>query len=65
MPIVPGVDGAATPRTACTLSPKTAGTRAPRCLEAAELDVTVNGIEVTEADLEAVFLHLTGTALRD
>ena len=29
------------------------------------IEVTVNAIDVTEPDLEAVFLHLTGTALRD
>jgi ABC-2 type transport system ATP-binding protein len=28
-------------------------------------DVVVTGIEVREPNLEAVFLHLTGTALRD
>jgi ABC-2 type transport system ATP-binding protein len=28
-------------------------------------DVTIRGVEVTEPDLEAVFLHLTGRALRD
>ena len=27
--------------------------------------VAISGIEVTEPDLEAVFLHLTGTALRE
>jgi ABC-2 type transport system ATP-binding protein len=29
------------------------------------LDLTVTGLEVVEPDLEAVFLHLTGKALRD
>jgi linearmycin/streptolysin S transport system ATP-binding protein len=28
-------------------------------------DVAVRSVEVTEPDLEAVFLHLTGRALRD
>ena len=38
----------------------------PRVIEIAEqCDVTISGIEVTEPDLEAVFLHLTGTALRE
>ena len=38
----------------------------PAILEAAErLGVSVNSVEVIEPDLEAVFLHLTGTALRD
>ncbi len=27
--------------------------------------VTVRGVEIEEPDLEAVFLHLTGKALRD
>jgi ABC-2 type transport system ATP-binding protein len=35
-------------------------------VEAAEADdVTVTGVEVREPDLEAVFLHVTGKALRD
>jgi len=38
----------------------------PAVLEAAErVGVAVNSVEVVEPDLEAVFLHLTGTALRD
>jgi ABC-2 type transport system ATP-binding protein len=38
----------------------------PRIVEAAEATrVEISSIEVTEADLEAVFLHLTGKALRD
>ncbi|HLF69418.1 MAG TPA: ABC transporter ATP-binding protein, partial [Actinomycetota bacterium] len=38
----------------------------PRILEhAASAGVTVTGAEVIEPDLEAVFLHLTGKALRD
>lgn len=38
----------------------------PRLIEAAEhLDATINSIEVVEPDLESVFLHLTGTALRE
>ena len=32
---------------------------------AAAADVAVRSVEVTEPDLEAVFLHLTGRALRD
>jgi len=37
-----------------------------RILETAErCGVVVTGVEVTEPDLEAVFLHLTGKALRD
>jgi len=38
----------------------------PQVLEIAERSaVTISGIEVVEPDLEAVFLHLTGTALRE
>ncbi|HUO47980.1 MAG TPA: export ABC transporter ATP-binding protein, partial [Acidimicrobiales bacterium] len=38
----------------------------PAVLEAADrVDATVNSVEVVEPDLEAVFLHLTGTALRE
>ncbi|MBE0429022.1 MAG: ABC transporter ATP-binding protein [Thermoleophilia bacterium] len=38
----------------------------PRILEeAAKAGASVNGVEVTEPNLEAVFLHLTGKALRD
>ena len=38
----------------------------PRVLEAAEpLGVVVRSVQVVEPDLEAVFLHLTGTALRE
>lgn len=33
--------------------------------EAAATGVTIRAVEVTEPDLEAVFLHLTGKALRD
>jgi len=32
---------------------------------AAAADVAVRSVDVTEPDLEAVFLHLTGRALRD
>jgi ABC-2 type transport system ATP-binding protein len=38
----------------------------PRILEAVSTDgVTVRSVEVVEPDLESVFLHLTGKALRD
>jgi ABC-2 type transport system ATP-binding protein len=33
--------------------------------DAAATGVTIRSVEVTEPDLEAVFLHLTGRALRD
>lgn len=39
---------------------------APAILTAvADADVAINGVEIVEPDLEAVFLHLTGRALRD
>jgi ABC-2 type transport system ATP-binding protein len=37
----------------------------PVLLAALDGVATVTGVEVTEPDLEAVFLHLTGTSLRD
>jgi len=43
-----------------------AGRMLPGLLEAAgRAEVTVTGVEVEQPDLEAVFLHLTGKALRD
>jgi len=37
----------------------------PRLIDAAEVRSDVKGVDVVEPDLEAVFLHLTGRALRD
>jgi ABC-2 type transport system ATP-binding protein len=37
----------------------------PRLIDAAEVKADVKGVDVVEPDLEAVFLHLTGRALRD
>ena len=43
-----------------------AGQRLPNLLAAATSDgATVTGVEVAEPDLESVFLHVTGRALRD
>ncbi|MGZ4397557.1 MAG: hypothetical protein ACXVZ1_03970 [Gaiellaceae bacterium] len=43
-----------------------ASTLLPELLTAlAGAGVSVHGVEVEEPDLEAVFLHLTGKALRD
>ncbi|HUY23229.1 MAG TPA: ABC transporter ATP-binding protein [Acidimicrobiales bacterium] len=63
---VPGVDEAATADHAVHLL-ATEGRRVlPAVLEAAEhAGSTVNSVDVVEPDLEAVFLHLTGTALRE
>jgi ABC-2 type transport system ATP-binding protein len=38
---------------------------APALASLAEAGATVTSVEVEEPDLEAVFLHLTGKALRD
>jgi len=38
---------------------------APIIERAERAAVRINGVEVVEADLESVFLHLTGKALRD
>jgi ABC-2 type transport system ATP-binding protein len=38
----------------------------PELLDLAHrVDVQIRGVEIVEPDLEAVFLHLTGTALRE
>ena len=42
-----------------------AGLIAPVASDAAANHVAITGVEVNEPDLEAVFLHLTGKALRD
>jgi ABC-2 type transport system ATP-binding protein len=43
-----------------------ARTRLPALLqEVAGASVAIKSVEVAEPDLEAVFLHLTGRALRD
>ena len=43
-----------------------ARTLLPEIIEvAAAAGATISAVEVTEPDLEAVFLHLTGKALRD
>jgi ABC-2 type transport system ATP-binding protein len=49
-----------------TVVSPSAHTVLPRLLEAAERDgVRISGLDIAEPDLEAVFLHLTGKALRD
>ena len=44
---------------------RTRGRLLPRLLDAAEARSDVKGVDVVEPDLESVFLHLTGRALRD
>ncbi len=61
-----GVDSVATTGNLVQVVAKDGHRMLPQLLEAAEkIDVTISAIDVTEPDLEAVFLHLTGTALRD
>ena len=63
---VPGVDGAAPADGRVRLVADDGRRALPAVLEAAErAGVAVNSVEVVEADLEAVFMHLTGTALRE
>ncbi|MGZ8562968.1 MAG: ATP-binding cassette domain-containing protein [Candidatus Limnocylindria bacterium] len=63
---VPGVVEATAHEGGITLLVVEARTILPRLLEAASAGgATVNGVEIVEPDLEAVFLHLTGRALRD
>jgi ABC-2 type transport system ATP-binding protein len=63
---VPGVDAAATADGRVHIVAEDGRRALPAVLEAAErAGVEVNSVEVAEADLEAVFMHLTGTALRE
>ncbi len=63
---VPGVENAATADHAVHLVVSEGRRLLPAVLEAAEHSgVAVNSVDVVEPDLEAVFLHLTGTALRE
>ncbi len=63
---VPGVQNAATGDHAVQLVAEEGRRILPAVLEAAErAGIAVNSVDVVEPDLEAVFLHLTGTALRE
>jgi ABC-2 type transport system ATP-binding protein len=63
---VPGIVDAAVGDGVIELIAVEASPLLPRLLAAvAEAGATVKGVEVIEPDLEAVFLHLTGKALRD
>lgn len=59
------VDTAATTDTGVEVVLPDAGRRLPALLSAVPADAEVTGVTVDEPDLEAVFLHLTGRALRD
>ena len=64
--LVDGVENAAIGDTSVQVVASDSRRLLPLLLEAAErAGVTVNTVDVVEPDLEAVFLHLTGTALRD
>ena len=61
-----GVDEASVVGGGVHLVARDAGPLLPRLLEAAEhAGAQVTSVELVEPDLEAVFLHLTGKALRD
>jgi len=63
---LPGVHEVTTHDCAIDLLVDEARHRLPRILEAvADAGVEIRSVEVIEPDLEAVFLHLTGKALRD
>ena len=63
---MPGVNEATAHEGGIGLLVDEARTILPRLLEsAAATGASVNGVEIVEPDLEAVFLHLTGRALRD
>ncbi|MGE5134236.1 MAG: ATP-binding cassette domain-containing protein [Gemmatimonadota bacterium] len=63
---IPGVRQAAVAGSAIDVIAEHGGAPLPRLLEtAAAAGAHVNSVEVTEPNLEAVFLHLTGRALRD
>jgi ABC-2 type transport system ATP-binding protein len=63
---VPGVIGAAAADDTVHLIADDGRHVLPAVLEGANrAGASVNSVEVKEADLEAVFLHLTGTALRE
>ncbi len=63
---IEGIDGATLTDEHVQLLARDGRRLLPAVLEAAEHHgATVNSVEVVEPDLEAVFLHLTGTALRE
>lgn len=63
---LPGVQRATVSDGAVHLLAREARGLLPSILEAADrFDVELRSVEVIEPDLEAVFMHLTGTALRD
>jgi len=60
------VDGASVSDSAIEVTAHSARTILPQVIETATAaGALINSVEVTEPDLETVFLHLTGKALRD
>ncbi len=62
---LPGVDGATQAEGRLEVVLKGAAARLPELIAAVSNGTVVKGVAVHEPDLEAVFLHLTGKALRD
>ena len=63
---VPGVEEVGVEENGLTLLVEDASARLAAILtEAAAAGMSVSGVEIEQPDLEAVFLHLTGKALRD
>jgi ABC-2 type transport system ATP-binding protein len=63
---VPGVEDVSVHEGGLSVIVDDARRHLPRLLETvADVEVAVTNVEVVEPDLEAVFLHLTGRALRD
>ena len=54
-----------TDHTVAVIAPEAEEILAPAILQANELGVKIRSVDIKEPNLEAVFLHLTGRALRD
>ena len=54
-----------TDHTVAVIAPEAEEIMAPAILKANELGIKIRSVDIKEPDLEAVFLHLTGRALRD
>ena len=63
---IPGVDNVMAEDGTATILAQDSNTILPRLFEAAnKFDARVTSVEIFEPNLETVFLHLTGRALRD
>ena len=47
------------------VAPEAEDVLSPAILKASELGIKIRSVDIREPNLEAVFLHLTGRALRD